>query len=70
MIKVQVIKVQVFKTLEGAQKRARFENAHCGGRYYFTPIRYLGDKPDNELLQKDRWSSYTWRLSRTLKVKA
>lgn len=26
---------QVFKTLEGAQKRVDFENAHCRGRYRF-----------------------------------
>lgn len=57
---------QNFKTLAGAQKRAAFENAHCGKRYTYLPVRCRNGQPDSEPLQRDR--EYTWRLDRFVRM--
>lgn len=61
---------QNFKTQAGAQKRAAFENAHCNSRYYFVAIRCLNGDPDNQPLDRDRFNEYTWRLSRTVRIRS
>jgi hypothetical protein len=59
-----VLLAQEFKTLGGAQKRAAFENAHCGKRYFYTPVRCLDGQPDPARLNPDIFHKYTWRLER------
>lgn len=59
---------KIFKTLNGAQKRAAFENAHCGGKYHYNVIRFVGDKPDTEHVHVFNWHKYHWRLERTTKT--
>jgi len=58
---------QVFKTAEGARKRAALENARCNGKYIFTPVRFFNDLRDIDLFVDYRWSKYTWRLKRKTK---
>jgi hypothetical protein len=60
---------QVFKTLEGALKRASFENAHCGGRWRFHAVRCL---PDGQLDESEfvRGQNYTYRLRREKRAAA
>jgi hypothetical protein len=57
---------QVFKTAEGADKRARFETAHSG-RHTFRAVRCIRGEPDAETFDRDRFirEEYTWRLART-----
>ena len=55
---------QAFRTLAGAQKRAAFENAHCGGKHHYSVVRFIGDKPDDENVNVFHWGKYTWRLER------
>ena len=59
---------KVFKTLNGAQRRAAFENAHCEGKYHYDVVRFVGDKPDIEHVHVLNWHKYTWRLERTTKI--
>ena len=59
---------KVFKTPEGAHKRAAFENAHCNGKYHYRSIRFIGDKPDTEPVNVFNWGKYHWRLERTTKT--
>lgn len=60
---------QVFKTLEGASKRARFERAHAGDRgnvnYRFFPVRCRNGKPDDQPYEAG--SKYDYRIERTLR---
>jgi hypothetical protein len=55
---------QIFKTIDGAHKRARFENAHCNGRYNYQTVRCIDGKPDPEPFSRERFADYTWRLNR------
>jgi len=55
---------QVFKTAEGARKRAAFENAHCNGKYLYTTVRFFNGKPDTDPIVGYRWRDYTWKLKR------
>jgi hypothetical protein len=65
-----VILAQVFKTADGADKRARFETAHCADRFTYRAVRYIngwgGDHPDGETFDRGRFlrGQYTWRLAR------
>lgn len=59
---------QVFKSYDGAQKRAKFENAHCDGKYIYTPIRFRCGEVDGEPMVQERWLEYTWRLLRTNRI--
>ena len=59
---------KVFKTLNGAQKRAAFENAHCGGKYHYSVVRFYKDQPDTEPVNVLGWGYYTWRLERKNKT--
>ena len=62
---------QVFKTWEGAQKRAQFERAHVkdGQRgnvnYRFFVVRCVNGKPDGALF--DRNQRYDYRIEKTLR---
>jgi hypothetical protein len=62
-----MILAQVFKTPEGAMKRARFENAHCNRKYTFETVRCLNEQPDPAPFSADslRRREYTWRIERT-----
>lgn len=64
-----MILAQVFKTSEGAQKRARFEAAHCGGKYRYSIVRFYNDQLDHAPFDAVRFEhgEYTWRLDRTRK---
>ena len=53
---------QTFKTSEGASKRARFENAHCGGRYWYSTVRMFNGKRDLEQFSRER--TYTYQLNK------
>lgn len=55
---------QVFKTAEGAHKRAAFENAHCNGRYWYSTVRCLDGAVDTTFPDQAKWSRYTWRIKR------
>jgi hypothetical protein len=57
---------QVFKTAEGARKRAAFENAHTK-QWHYAVERWLDGQPDNEPVNGWVWhrKRYTWRLRRT-----
>jgi hypothetical protein len=62
---------QVFKTLEGADKRARFENAHRHDRrdnvnYRFIVVRCVNGVPDTEPFSRER--VYDYRIERTTRV--
>lgn len=59
--------VQQFKTLEGARKRAAFENAHCNARYRFTIVRCLKGEPDTFTFVPNNFSEYTFRLKKELR---
>ena len=61
---------QIFKTFEGARKRAMFENAHCNGKYHYRVIRFFEGKPDTDPVTGTRWKKYTWRLERVTKKQA
>jgi hypothetical protein len=52
---------QIFKTAEGARKRALFENAHSKSHKY-SPVRFYRGKIDLEEFKRERFSDYTWRL--------
>lgn len=60
---------QNFKTLAGAQKRARFENAHVVGaqqgraRWSYNPVRCVNGEPDMQPITHG--VTYTWRLRKT-----
>lgn len=64
-----MILAQQFKTLEGALKRARFENAHCGNRYLFNLVRCINGSPDTLPFGTYTVKDYTWRLERKRKDK-
>jgi len=59
---------QEFKTIAGAQKRAAFENAHCGDRYLYIPIRCVNGRPDQAAFDQAKFTTYTWRLERTTRA--
>lgn len=59
-----MILAQVFKTGEGATKRAAFETAHCGGKYRYRAVRFYDSRRDGEAFDSLRWKLYTWRLER------
>ena len=59
---------KVFKTLNGAQKRAAFENAHCGGKYHYSVVRFFKGELDTEPVAVFGWGYYTWRLERKNKT--
>ena len=54
---------QVFKTYEGARKRAAFENAHRVNFRFFV-VRCRDGKPDGAAF--DRAVKYDYRIERTL----
>ena len=60
---------QQFKTLEGAQKRCRFENAHCDGKYTFKTVRCVNGEYDPHPFGAHDMHKYTWRLEKTKRVK-
>jgi hypothetical protein len=62
-----MILAQQFKTLEGALKRARFENAHCGNRYVYSLVRCVNGSPDTLPLGALNMKDYTWRLRKELR---
>jgi hypothetical protein len=59
-----MLRKQEFKTLAGAQKRAAFETAHCGGRYLYSVVRCLEGERDTAEFNVLRFTKYTWRLQR------
>ena len=55
---------QEFKTLEGAAKRARFENAHSA-KHWFRVVRCRTDgNPDPYPYDHTGTIKYVWRLSK------
>lgn len=61
---MSILLKQEFKTLRGAQKRAAFETAHCGGRWKYSVVRCRYGDRDLEEFNVLRYSRYTWRLER------
>jgi hypothetical protein len=59
-----VLRKQVFKTWAGAQKRAAFETAHCGGRWNYVAVRCIDGERDTAEFNVLRFSKYTWQLWR------
>jgi hypothetical protein len=62
-----MILAQVFKTSEGARKRAAFENAHRtpGNRNMrYGVVRFFRNQLDREALQESRYPDYTWRIEK------
>lgn len=56
---------QQFKTLEGASKRAAFENAHCQNRYRFTIVWCRNGVPNKkEEWTRDNHTEFTWQLEK------
>lgn len=57
---------QVFKTREGAEKRARFETAHSHAHRY-QAVRCVNNLPDGLPFDAGRFCAgdYSWRLERT-----
>jgi len=59
---------QVFKTHDGALRRATFENVHCHGKYTFVVVRFLNGslKQDFEPFSENRYRNgqYHWRIER------
>lgn len=58
---------QQFKTLEGVQKRAAFENAHCANRYRFTAVRCRDGEKDLHEFNRDDCARYTWRIEKQVR---
>lgn len=58
---------QVFKTAEGARKRAAFENAN-NGYWVYVPVRCIGDIEDTAEFNAHDFKLYTWRLRRTRRI--
>jgi hypothetical protein len=58
---------QQFKTMEGARKRAAFENAHCDRRFIFTPVRCVNGAPDPNPFEGNLMGLYTWRLKKEMR---
>lgn len=54
---------QTFKTTEGVQKRARFENAHST-RWRYRPVRFIDGHLDQGPIDVAKWRRYTWKLQR------
>jgi len=56
---------QIFKTSEGASKRAAFENAHTT-KYRFSVVRLRDGEIDHAPLASGPWEAgaYTWKLER------
>ena len=63
-----MLRKQIFKTLAGAQKRARFETAHCDGRYLYSVVRCVEGERDTAEFNVLRFSKYTWQIERTYHV--
>lgn len=59
-----MIRAQEFKSFDGACKRARFENAHCNGRYHYSAVRFLNGQLDAAPFDASKFKAYTWRLQR------
>lgn len=69
---------QVFKTSEGANKRAAFENAHHPARrmsdgkqaYIFKVERWVDGQPDDGPVNGQLWHQkrYTWRIRREARL--
>lgn len=55
---------QTFKTLEGAQRRAAFENAHSKTQMYVV-VRCIGGVVDTDAFDKAKFARYEWRINRT-----
>jgi hypothetical protein len=62
-----MILVQVYKTFEGARKRAGFESAHSK-THWFKTVRFLdGKRDDSRTIDNFAWGAglYTWRVEKT-----
>ena len=55
---------QQFKTMEGAMKRAAFENAHSR-THRFAIVRFHVGAVDLLPLSQQRWPWYHWRVEKT-----
>lgn len=55
---------QEFKTFDGAQRRAAFENAHSK-LSRFTVVRCVNGVPDTDPHDASKYKKYTWRLLKT-----
>jgi hypothetical protein len=55
---------QVFKTREGADKRAMFETAHSN--FLYASVRCIGpdSAPDSAPFDAKKFKHYTWRIER------
>lgn len=58
---------QVFRTQQGAMRRAMFETAHCDARYRYDAVRFLDGERDMGVFDEANYQQarYTWRLERT-----
>lgn len=60
-----MILAQVFKTAEGADKRARFENSlKANAAWQWAAIRFYKGERDREAFSRERWADYTWQLEK------
>ena len=55
---------QIFRTYEGALKRATFENAHST-KWAYRVLRFYNNKLDTEPFHVSKWGAYTWCVERT-----
>ena len=58
-----MILTQVFKTGDGASKRATFETRHSK-THVFRVIRFIDGRKDDADFSRENWSRYTWRLEK------
>lgn len=61
-----MILAKVYKTSDGAYKRATFENAHSKTHRYYV-VRFLDGEKDHAVLSSTRWTDYTWRVAKVKK---
>lgn len=59
-----MILAQVFKTGEGARKRAAFETAHSK-THTFRAVRFHDGQLDSQPFQAAEIGAYTWRVEKT-----
>lgn len=57
---------QIFKSREGVAKRCAFENVHST-THRFTAVRIHNGAPDTSEWRADRWTEYTYRISKERK---
>lgn len=63
---------QVFKTSDGAAKKARFLSAHNRNKaaWYFADVRFRDGVRDESAFDAAAWRRYTWRIERRPTVRA